>query len=89
MKRPKSIEGRIRYYGIALAELAAQAYLTGVRAQFEMHTKPTESRIYAFFRNEKGMECCSANLDNDLMLDWWEEKVEAYMIAFKGQEVLS
>lgn len=83
------MQGRLRYYGIAMAELAAQAHLTGVRAQFELHTKPTESRIYAFFRNEKGMECCSANVDDDSMLEWWEEKVEAYMIAFKQKEVES
>ena len=93
MKRPKSIEGRIRYYGIALAELAAQAYLAGAHMSYNIRTSGDGTHYISVHLAEfagQGYEIVVEMLNaNDDDLDYFERRLEEVTTARWGQEVLS
>ena len=93
MKRPKSIEGRIRYYGIALAELAAQAHLAGAHMAYHVTTKGNDHHLISVHLGDfagQGYEVLATMLDaDDNYLDYFERRLEEETTARWGKEVLS
>lgn len=81
MKRPKSIEGRIRYYGIAMAEAAIRAEQKGKQMSFEIY----KLRSIQVMFTEGTTVIYEAPLDNDQLLNQFEANLEAHIEV--GEEV--
>ena len=86
MKRPKSIEGRIRYYGIAMAEVLVQAHKAGIQMRYECSAKHLTVEVWFFDTEKPVVHIASLELTSDL--DRFEANLEAEMIK-RGAEVLS
>lgn len=83
MKRPNTIEGRVRYYSMALAEAAIRSAAKGREMTFEIYKMRSVSVMFT----EGTTVTYEAPLDNDQLLNQFEANLEAHIEV--GEEVQS
>ena len=83
MRRPNTIEGRVRYYSMALAEAAIRAAAKGREMTFEIY----KMRSIQVMFTEGTTVIYEAPLDNDQLLNQFEANLEAHIEV--GEEVAS
>jgi hypothetical protein len=84
MKRPDNLIGRIRYYGLTLAEIAAQCAEQGIPMFYEIDIRLRNMTVY-FGGLGSVQQSYSAEIMNENQLNRFEANIYAEM-TIRGEE---
>jgi hypothetical protein len=82
MKRPETIVGQIRYFGLALSEMAAECYEKGIAFYWEINGKHEKPIVQVRFGKHEWEKVYNVQLGcNRVILNSFEANIEAEMEA--------